>query len=114
MFLFWVIGLPVIGFTLIYRNKENLNSEDILAKYRMLYQGLRPEAYYWEFLNVMRKIMLIAINVFLSGFDIGYKPLCALIVLVIALRIQERVNPYKKEVFNALEYREIAVSVVTI
>ena len=100
MFLFWVMGLPVVGFLLIYKHKEELDSADTLAKYRMLYQGLRKDAYYWEFVNVFRKIFLISLNVFLSGYEIGYKPLSALIVMVFALQFQERVSPYKNPVFN--------------
>ena len=42
MLIFWVIGLPVVGFVLIYRHKNHLQNDEVLAKYRMLYQGLRP------------------------------------------------------------------------
>ena len=56
----------------------------------------------------------MSINVFLSGYDAAYKPLSAVILLVFSLRIQELLSPYKKRVFNELEFREMAASVVTL
>ena len=51
---------------------------------------------------------------FLSGYEIEYKPLSALVVLVLTLNIQECVRPYRKAVFNSIEYREITASLATI
>ena len=66
MLLFWVVGIPVLGFLVLYQNKHKLDNPAVLMRFRVLYQGLKHEVYYWEFVNVGRKTALIVINVFVS------------------------------------------------
>lgn len=73
------------------------------GRYRMIYQGLKPECFYWEFINIFRKIFLIAVNVFLNLYPNIFKALLALLILTIFSRIQLRVKPYKNPIINALE-----------
>jgi hypothetical protein len=47
MILFWVIGAPLFGFILLYKNNEKLEKEAFASNYRILYMGLKPECYYW-------------------------------------------------------------------
>ena len=65
--IFWVIGLPFVGLRSLQINKETLYEEETLAKYKQLYQGLKPRIYYWEFITLIRKLVLITINVFISS-----------------------------------------------
>ena len=60
----------------------------------MLFQGLRPNRYYWEFFNTIRKILLLVINIFLPQDRPFYKATVGVILLNIILRIQVRLNPY--------------------
>ena len=62
----WTIGAPVFAFFILYKNKARLNEESMLYRYRMLYQGTRTKVFYWEYVNVARKVTLIAINTFMS------------------------------------------------
>ena len=69
MIIIYVVGIPLFGFLLLYFNRFKLEDEIFLGRFRMIYQGMRPKRFYWEFVNVLRKIWLIIINVFLSGLD---------------------------------------------
>ena len=66
MLLIWVIGFPVAGFVLLFMNRKRLNERKVKEKYLMLYQGLRDQTFYWEFLNTGRKVMLVSVNVIMS------------------------------------------------
>lgn len=69
----WVFGTPII--TLIYLTKHRKQLEDwSIKKYFMIiYQGLRSEMYYWEFVNILRKFLILAINVFAYSTSINVK-----------------------------------------
>ena len=101
----------MIGFYLVHKNRERLHEKSVLMRYRMLYQGLRTQVFYWEFINVLRKTILISLNVFLPESEAYLKALCAIGLLIVILSLQEKLKPYKEAVFNQIEYREIMTSV---
>ena len=72
MIILWVIGIPFVGLFILCKHRHNLNEEETLARYKMMYQGLRMDVYYWEFVNLLRKLCVISINVFLSTVDANY------------------------------------------
>ncbi len=73
MMVLWVIGLPFVGFLLVRHNRNKLDEYEVIYKYRILFQGFRKEAYYWEFVNVFRKVSMVMINIFLSIYPPIYK-----------------------------------------
>ena len=89
MFSIWIFGAPLFGFIILYRNKDNLDSSHMLMRYRMLYNGLKSEVFYWEFVNTFRKMWIICVNVFFSTFSEEIRALLALSVMLIILKIQD-------------------------
>ena len=69
----------------------------------MLYQGLRDKVFYWEIVNTLRKVSMVAINVFMSTLPLVYTAITAVLILISLIRLQLRLNPYKKELNNKLE-----------
>ena len=53
----------------------------------MIYQGLREDRYYWEFVNILRKTVLVGINVFLSMYNNIFKALVSLIFMTCFLQL---------------------------
>eukprot|EP00347_Sterkiella_histriomuscorum_P014067 403362285 len=109
----WVIGLPLGTFIHLYMNRRNLEVEEFSSKYRVIYRGLKRENYYWEFINILRKIYIVAINVILQTQISIFKAMIILLVLVIQLRLQQRIQPYKSSIINELEKRELQATIVT-
>lgn len=83
------------------------------AKYKIIYRGLNTKHFYWEFVNILRKIFLVSVNVFLQSEIELFKAMITLLILAIIMRVQQYLKPYKDELINILEYREITTSVVT-
>ncbi|CDW82330.1 UNKNOWN [Stylonychia lemnae] len=73
---------------------------------------LRSECYYWEFMNIIRKTLLVAVNVFLQAYRNIFKSILSIIVLSFFLQIQNRLKPYKDPLINRLEYREYLSNLV--
>jgi hypothetical protein len=115
MIIFWVLGLPFAGYLIVRHYKERLDDPVIVFRYRILYQGFKEkEAYYWEFVNVFRKVSIVMINIFLGIYPPIYKTFVATLTLAIILRQQEQIQPYKVKVFNECEFRESITSIVTL
>lgn len=114
MLVIWVIGLPVVGFLIIKNYKNSLDSDDVIFKFRILYQGYKKEAYYWEFVNTFRKVVIVMINVFLAIYPPVYKTFVATLILTAVLRYQESVKPYKIKIMNDVEFRESTSSIITL
>lgn len=114
MIIFWVIGLPVAGFLIIRHYRDRLDEEWILRRYRILFQGYRADAYYWEFVNIFRKVSMVMINTFLGIYPPIYKTFVATLTLAIILRQQEQIQPYKIKVMNEIDFRESTTSIVTL
>lgn len=56
------IGIPLIGFWLIYKNRDRLGQPFIKKRYGFLYNGYKEGvASYWEIFVIYRKVILIFI-----------------------------------------------------
>ena len=80
----------------------------------MSYQGLRHETYYWEFINVIRKVILYVCNVLLSTYNGFYRASVSILFLVILFRVQIRIKPYKFEQNNLIEMLAINAGMITL
>ena len=72
MLLIWSIGIPLTAFMILFKNKNNLEETEVKKYYLMIYQGFKTNRYYWEFVNTIRKVGILSVNVFLSTQSIYY------------------------------------------
>ena len=79
--------MPLAGFLYLLKNRKVIHEEPYFSKYKMIYQGLKPWFFFWEFVNLLRKVFLVSVNVFLSMFPNIFKALLSLLVLIVFLRI---------------------------
>ena len=110
----WGIGIPAAGLTLLIKFKQRLETWEVERYLLMLYQGLNKNRFYWEFVNTVRKSLLLSISVFMSTSSIFYRVLVATIIMIIMKDIQDRLKPYKLAINNRLELSEITTGSVTI
>jgi len=106
----WVISVPVIIFVLLLKNikkdEDNVIKKDLL----IIYQGLRPECFYWEFINTIRK-MLLLITLLMSD---EFKFWLASVLLIGTARLQLTLKPYKIQTNNHVEVLAVSAAIVTI
>ena len=114
MIIFWVIGCPLAVSIILFKNRKNLNESRIQRYLLLLYQGLKEKWFYWELVNTLRKILMVAINVFLSTMPLIFSATTAVLVLVALIRIQIRLKPYKNELNNELEIDSMVTGTATL
>ena len=109
----WVIGAPCLAFMILYKYRHDLEG-NIKFYMLMLYQGYKPNVFYWEFVNTVRKVLVLCWSVFLSTEATMYRILLSILVLIVMLRIQIRLAPYKFEINNFLEQEMIITGSITL
>ncbi|SBT75518.1 cysteine repeat modular protein 2, putative [Plasmodium ovale] len=58
----WGIGIPIMSYLVLYKNRKNLHSENILFKYGFLNNGFNFQFWYWETIVFLRKILVLLIS----------------------------------------------------
>ena len=57
----WTIIIPLVMFIQIFKNKHNLNKSFMRIKYGFIYKEYNTNHYYWEFVKIAQKILIIVI-----------------------------------------------------
>ena len=74
----WVFGSPLIAFIILTKNRHKLDDWSVKKYFLIIYQGLKPEVYYWEFVNTFRKFAILAINSLMNSISVNYKLLASI------------------------------------
>ena len=70
--------------------------------------------FYWEFINTLRKFLVLWCIVFSTSLPISYRIMIATIIILIILRIQIRLHPYKDEKNNKIEILGTIAGMITL
>ena len=99
----WVFGTQFLILLYLIKHRRRLNSTAVKKYFHIIYIGYRDERFYWEFFNTFKKFMIISLNVFLSQVSKSYKGMTAIITLLVLVRLQMYLKPYKLKVNNEVE-----------
>jgi hypothetical protein len=73
MLVFWGIAVPAVAFIVLFKSRHHLDEWAVQRYFLVVYQGLKPEVFYWEFVNITRKFMLLSLNAVLYSYDPSYR-----------------------------------------
>ena len=110
----WVVTLPAVTLVYLATHRSKLDSVDAKLKFGFIVNGYTHSRFFWEFVVLYRKVLVVCLSVFLSGQSTDIQALSLMIVLIIAFILQRKNKPFVTEQLNNLESRGILVSAVTI
>lgn len=110
----WGFGIPAFAWFILARNKEDLDLLEVRERYGFLYNGYKKQFYFWESVNMYRKITIIFISVFLKVAGIITQALVIFIVLIIFLILNLKLMPYTFQALNDMEMMSIITCMLTI
>jgi hypothetical protein len=87
---------------------------EIREKYGFLFNGYKRNYYYWESVNMYRKITIIFISVFLRVAGVITQALVVFLVLIIFLVFNIKLQPFAFKSLNDMEILSIITSMLTI
>mmetsp|Transcript_23413 Transcript_23413/g.26832 ORF Transcript_23413/g.26832 Transcript_23413/m.26832 type:complete len:295 (+) Transcript_23413:26-910(+) len=110
----WIVGAPVAAFVLLYRHIHKGDDSLVKQYFMILYQGLKPACFYWEFVNTLRKVVILMVLAVLVTYTPFYRLIISIVVLVASSRLQIYLKPYKNEAHNEIELLAIISGSVTL
>jgi len=110
----WGILTPSTALMLLIRYRKHLDDLNVKVRFGFLYTGYLAQKYYWEFVILYRKVLIIVFAVFFTNISIPVQALCVMLVLLVAFILQMQKNPYLTPTLNDLELRAVLVGTLTI
>lgn len=110
----WGFGIPMMAFFHIRKNLEKLKDIEFKKAYGFLYDGYKIDRYFWEFVILYRKIIMIFISVFLVTYSLATQALAVLAVSFGSYIIHIKSQPFIDNDLNEAEKRSLVVSSFTI
>lgn len=110
----WVVGLPTVCLLVLIAKKSKLSDVGMKVRFSFLFKGYRSEWYFWEFVILYRKIIVVCTSVFLTTVSIVMQALSMLAVVLVCIFLQQYVKPFFGNDFNTLELKALLASLLTI
>ncbi|CAG9312678.1 unnamed protein product [Blepharisma stoltei] len=110
----WVIAVP--GFCLCFfkKNKKKLTETWMKLRFGFLCNGYKSKFYYWEFLMLYCKTILILCSVFLPYISQNIQVLITFLLLALLFHIHNKNKPFILQNLNQSESFAISISLLTI
>ncbi|OMJ71850.1 hypothetical protein SteCoe_29840 [Stentor coeruleus] len=109
----WAVGVPTFLLVIMSKKKRYLYRDNNRVIFGFLFNGYKSSNFYWEFLIMYRKIIIITIAVFMSSSTM-LQALTVIILLIISLYLQYSCRPYSQSELNHMETQALFIATVTI
>jgi hypothetical protein len=97
-FFVYVLGMPLLALVVLYKNRHRLENARTKYRWGVLFVGLRPERYYWDFVVCLRKAAVFSLSVLGStGDNLAIQTHLAMLVLFLSLLAHLVGRPYEPE-----------------
>jgi hypothetical protein len=105
-----VAACPLVALLLLVKNIKKEDGNKAKQYLLILYQGLKLDKFYWEFVNTLRKVLLLLILMLSDTL----KVLFSATLLYLTIRLQLYLKPYKEEGNNKIEILALTAGLVTL
>ena len=112
--LFWVTLIPIISLVVLTLSIKKEDDNKVKQYFLILYQGFKHEVFYWEFVNSLRKVLILLTLTVLISYDPFYKILISVIILIVSVRVQIYLKPYKDDKNNEIELLAVNTGLFTL
>ncbi|MEW5312130.1 MAG: hypothetical protein WDW38_003780 [Sanguina aurantia] len=109
----FVFGMPLLSASWLWAHKAQLADHSFMAMYGPIYREYHPNCFYWESCVWLRKLLVIAVLVFLSSAQWELQLLIILAVLMGALAAQSYIRPFRGAAMNSLELVSLGSTLAT-
>jgi len=108
----WALVYPGLMVYVLRKYKKQLDSPEVQGKYGFIYRGYRYEKFFWEFVILARKILMVATLVFLANATSGLQVIVVNIILQAALYDHLKNAPFQAKEVNDLEEKSLLCLVI--
>jgi len=113
MLIVFCIGVPMLALLMLFKYRKSQN-EHVQMVLRFLYDGFKPDRYYWEMVIVLRKFLIVVFIIILRGDQIIHQILGMTFVVQAALLIHVLFRPYTSGRQYRLELMSLVAILITL
>jgi hypothetical protein len=112
--LLYVVGLPLLAFVFIQKNKAHLYEHDTMVRYGLLYLGYRKDREWWELTIVVRKVSIVSVATFGTLMRVvDLQAFLALFIVFISIIVHLVGQPFdmedkKSRMLHTLEFMSLS------
>lgn len=110
--LIWIVIIPPLCIVFLWFRRTNLEKESTQLVLGFVYSGFKNNFFFWEFVILYRKVLIILISVFMTSVG-AHQLSTAIMAVVFFLFLQIRLSPYIDANINATEVLSLIASFVT-
>ena len=110
----WGFGIPLFAWLVLYKHRHEFEKLEVRVKYGFLFNGYKKRLYFWESINMYRKITIIFISVFLKSTGVITQALVVFLVLILFVIINLKLMPFTFRTLNNMEILSLITSMLTI
>lgn len=110
----WGIIAPLFGWRHLRNNQNLLSDDQFKIALGFLYDGYKLRTYFWEFVILYRKIVLIFISVFMATYSVHMQAICVVGVSFYAFMLQIKYEPFMDDDINFVEKASLVSATVTL
>ena len=117
--LLYVVGLPLLAFVFIQKNKAHLYEHDTMVRYGLLYLGYRKDREWWELTIVVRKVSIVSVATFGTLMRVvDLQAFLALFIVFISIIVHLVGQPFdmedkKSRMLHTLEFMSLSCCWIT-
>ena len=100
--LIYILGIPAGYMYLLYRSRHQLDNKHVKIRYGSLYLSYEPQFWYWESVEMMKKMMLTG-GVMVFPIDDSFQVLAGFFVAFAYFTLVTRLEPYEDIVDDRLQ-----------
>ena len=109
----YIAGLPLQVVAQLYWYRNNLQDRSVKVRYMFLFHNYRKGLYWYECVNMLRKIGLVTALVLLQE-DLGTQVFALSILSMTYLTLHAYIKPYSSRTLNELETGALFVTALTL
>ncbi|EAR91481.2 transmembrane protein, putative (macronuclear) [Tetrahymena thermophila SB210] len=99
----WIVVFPVALFLILFLNKKRLQKLNLELKYGFIYKEYKINAYFWEFVKMFIKIIIIlCLNFYSQSTQV--KGNLILVSIIFYGYLLKTIKPYKEEEVNHIDF----------
>lgn len=112
--LVWCVATPLLFWALLFRQRFALYHPSNIRRIGFLYSGYHRHYYFWEFVVVLRKTLMVMIANLLMTAESEIQAEMAICILWVFVILQHKQKPFETRSFNRLEFLSLLASLVTV
>ena len=112
--LVWCVATPLLFWALLFRQRFVLYHPSNIRRIGFLYSGYHRRYYFWEFVVVLRKSLMVITANLLMTVQSKIQAEIAICILWVFVVLQHKQRPFETNSFNRLELLSLLASLVTV